>query len=723
MMTWWKRFARQTGVQAFFPRRPAGHVALHEALASAQRQRRGEDYAAALAELERAAQIASLVDDAAAARTVIDLQRAEIFTLQGRWKDAENLLLHMRRAAQTEFNRAQMAYALGALGALAWAQGEREEARAYYEQAATAAQAAGSPGAEGRAQAYLADTYLAEGNASYAVHLLKDGLPRLNMGGDLDTLAHYVGRLGEALIASGQDAEGERLLYRALRLAERLRDRANERRWALALAARDLHAQRFDDAQKHYRQALAAFAPAAQSGADYASALCYLSRVCLRSGAAAEALERAQAAARLAAAHEDAALDALAGATLGLALHAAGDSAAAIPHLARAAARFREQNSADAFQIDALRGLAAARQRVEGDEAAAADYADAVRRAGEIGAPLKFARAHLDLGLLRLNAGQVPAAVEAWRAALAVYENDRRAALAARVRCDIAGAYRYLGQGQRALKEYEQALVDLNSADDPVTRGLVLANAAVAYADQGDLQTADAFFTEAITIAVSSGDRAAEAARRGNYGWFKWAVGRPREAVALLEHALSISREQRLPLAAAVQTDNLGLAHGALGNDSAALSCHEQALEMARALHNAHWEAVIGTNLAAALLAAGRRDEAAALLLAALAQRRAADDAEALVRALTGQARLLLSAGQPGEAGALLGEAVALARRAGMRRLLADALRAHSEQQAAVGSPAAARALWDEARRLFTMFGAPPAPPEPAWLDRAGVEA
>lgn len=303
MMTWWKRFARQTGVQAFFPRRPAGHVALHEALASAQRQRRGEDYAAALAELERAAQIASLIDDAAAARTVIDLQRAEIFTLQGRWKDAENLLLHMRRAAQTEFNRAQMAYALGALGALAWAQGEREEARAYYEQAATAAQAAGSPGAEGRAQAYLADTYLAEGNASYAVHLLKDGLPRLNMGGDLDTLAHYVGRLGEALIASGQDAEGERLLYRALRLAERLRDRANERRWALALAARDLHAQRFDDAQKHYRQALAAFAPAAQSGADYASALCYLSRVCLRSGAAAEALERAQAAARLAAAH------------------------------------------------------------------------------------------------------------------------------------------------------------------------------------------------------------------------------------------------------------------------------------------------------------------------------------------------------------------------------------------------------------------------------------
>ncbi len=716
MITWWRRFARQTGLAALVSNRPTERVALHEALAAAQRQRRSEDYAAALAELDRAAQIASLTE-AAAAAAVIDLQRAEIFTLQGRWQDAEDLLLRLRHTAHAAGNEAQTAYTLGALGALAWARGARDEARVCWEQAVTAAQTAGSPGAEGRALAYLADMYLAEGNASYAAHLLKDGLPRLNMGGDLDTLAHYVGRLGEALIASGQDAEGERLLYRALRLAERLRDRANERRWSLALAARDLYAQRFADARAHYQQALAAFAPAAQTSADYAFALCHLSRACLRLDAAAEALAHAQAAARLAADQQDPALSAQADAALGLALHAAGDSAAAVAHLERAAAGFRALDSADAFQIDALRGLAAARQRVEGDEAAAAGYAAAARRAEEIGAPLALARAHADLGLLRLNSGQARAAAEAWRAALAIYERERQAALAARVRCDLAGAYRHLGQGQRAMREYEQALMDLSSAGDPVTRGLVLANAAAAYADQGDLQSADAFFTEAIAIAVSSGDRAAEAVRRGNYGWFKWAVGRPREAAALLEHALSISREQGLALAVAVQTDSLGLAHAALENQSAALSCHEQALALARAANSARWEAIIGTNLSAALLRHDRRDEAAALLAAALAQGRATDDAEVIVRALAGQARLLLRAGQPGAADALLSEAVTLARRAGLRRLLADALRLHSEQQAAASNPAQSRALWDEARRLSGVFEASPTQPEPAWLE------
>lgn len=721
-MAWWKRVARWAGLKARLFGTRTERVALHEALALAQRQRRAEDYTAALANLDRAGQIAHLADDPAAL-TAVDLQRAEIYALQGRWADAEALLLQLRHSAQTNANRVQMAYTLSALGALAWARGDHDEARAFYEQAVTVAQAAGSPGAEGRAQAHLADLYLAEGNASYAAHLLKDAIPRLNMGGDLDSLMHYVGRLGEAFIANGQEAEGERLLHRALRLAERLHDRPNERRWALALAARDLAAQRLDDAYRHYQQALAAYSPATPDGVERAHALCQMSRVCLRLAAVSEALEHAREAVRLAALHTDPLLRAHANAALGLALHAAGDSAGAVPHLTAAGNAFSALGSADPYQIEALRALAAARLVVDGDEAAAAGYAAAAHRADAIGARLEMARAHLDLGLLHLKRDRMHGAAEAWRAALAIYEAERQFALAARTRCDIAGAYRYLGQSQRAMREYEQALMALNNADDPITRGLVLANAAVAYADQGELQSAEAFFTEAITIAVSTGDRAAEAVRRGNYGWFKYAVGRPREAVAILEHALSISREQRLALEAAVQTDNLGLAHEALENRAAGLAYHEQALEMVRGLGSAHWEAIIKINLSAALVRDGRCDEAAALLAEALAAGRAGGDVEVIVRALTGQAHLLLCDGRAADAGALLTEATALARRAGMRRLLADALRAFSEQQAAANNPEQARALWDEARRLFAMLEAPLARFQPAWLDSAGAEA
>lgn len=715
---WWRRVARWAKLDARLFSVRTERIALHEALAQAQRQRRVEDYPAALASLDRAAQIAHLADDDTGL-AVVDLQRAEIYTLQGRWAEAEALLFQLRHSAQTSASRVQMAYTLSALGALAWARGDRDDARAFYEQAVTVAQAAGSPGAEGRAQARLADSYLAEGNASYAAHLLKDAIPRLNMGGDLDSLMHYVGRLGEAFIAIGQEAEGERLLYRALRLAERLRDRPNERRWALALAARDLAAQRLDDAYRHYQQALAAFSPAAHDSVERAHALCQLSRVCLRLSAAAEALEHAREAARLAALHADPLLRAYTSAALGLALRAAGDSAGAVLHLREAREAFSALGSADPYQIEALRGLAAAQLVVEGDEAAVTGYAIAAHRADAIGAQLELARTHLDLGLLHLKHNRLHNAVEAWRAALAIYEAERQFALAARTRCDIASAYRRLGQSQRAMREYEQALITLNSVDDPITRGLVLANAAVAYADQGEVQSAEAFFTEAITIAVNTGDRAAEAVRRGNYGWFKYAIGRPREAVAVLEHALSISREQRLALEAAVQTNNLGLAHEALGNRAAALAYHEQALEMVRGLGSPHWEAIIKINLSAVLLHGDRRAEASALLAEALAAGRASGDIEVIVRALTAQAHLLLHNRRTGEAGVLLTEATALARRAGLRRLLADVLRAFSEQQAAANNHEQAQALWDEACRLFAMLEAPSARLQPAWLESA----
>ncbi|MFN8448689.1 MAG: hypothetical protein U0521_08900 [Anaerolineae bacterium] len=93
------------------------------------------------------------------------------------------------------------------------------------------------------------------------------------------------------------------------------------------------------------------------------------------------------------------------------------------------------------------------------------------------------------------------------------------------------------------MKDYEQALMVLNSLDgaDQETRGLVLSNAANAYAEQGDVESADAFFTEAITIAEHLGDPVAESTRNGNYGWFLLLVGRPRRAMTTLERALSIS--------------------------------------------------------------------------------------------------------------------------------------------------------------------------------------
>src|SRR5262249_18014740 len=153
----------------------------------------------------------------------------------------------------------------------------------------------------------------------------------------------------------------------------------------------------------------------------------------------------------------------------------------------------------------------------------------------------------------------------------------------ARLLCDLAAARKYIGQGQRAMKDYEAALMTLNMIDDDwETRGLVLSNAANTYVDRGDIESADSFFNEAITIARRLGNDTAEATRRGNYGWFLLSTGKPQQAISSLEYALRLSRSLKLDLQSAIQTDNLGLAYDNLGYYPKAKEQHQQAIEIIR---------------------------------------------------------------------------------------------------------------------------------------------
>ena len=233
-------------------------------------------------------------------------------------------------------------------------------------------------------------------------------------------------------------------------------------------------------------------------------------------------------------------------------------------------------------------------------------------------------------------------------------------------------------------KDYEQALMLLNSLNesDQETRGLVLSNAANAYAEQGDAESADAFFTEAIGIAERLGDAAAETTRNGNYGWFLLLVGRPRRAMATLERALTISQSNHLTLQAGIQMDNLGLVYDSLGDIPAALEKHRKALEL---VTDPTWTGQFKVNLANTLISTRELDEAQTLLDEALAQEREAQNGEVLIAALVGQARLWLVREQAAEAEETLNEALTLARKLENRRLLAEALSVRSQQQAALG--------------------------------------
>ncbi|NWG16019.1 MAG: tetratricopeptide repeat protein [Chloroflexi bacterium] len=690
---------------------PPPSPALHEALEAARRARRAEQYDQAAEALNRALALAS---PDAVSQAVITVGQAEVYIEQQRWAEAEAALQKARQLAEVSSPRTHLAYVLDMYGALAQARQDWDQARAFYEQALETARAARSIGAEGRALGHLADTYLQDDNASYAIHLLRDALPKLALTGDVEYSAYFVGRLGQALILAGQEIEGWQLIERALRLSQQIGYRRCERRWSVITGDRALREGRYDEACAQFERALALF-DADTLNPERTHALCRASRAFLGAQRTAQAVQSARQAVELATRlGSDASLAEARGA-LGMALLADHDHDGAVEYL-RAAADFYA--GANGGGGETLRSLGAALADSGQFDAAVNTYRRAISRAEQDGSRLSVAQARRDLGLLYAQHHDLPAAIREWSAALDIYEIEKHPAQVARLYCDIAAARKYLGQGQRALKDYEQALMAINDLkDDWETRGLVLSNAANAYVEQGDIESVEAFFNESIAIARRMGDEAAEATRRGNYGWFLLATGRPQQAIAALQYALQISKTRGLTLQAAIQTDNLGLAQDLMGSPLRALEYHQQAIEMVEPLDAPHWKQMFTANLAATLLALGRVDEAGPLFEAVLSAGRESGDVEAVARGLLGRAQIALRRDAPETAGAALNEAVSITRRADMRRLLAEALSLSSQNQAALNQPEQAAALWAEAQKLFHMLHMPQGRTPPVWLN------
>ncbi|MCC6805063.1 MAG: tetratricopeptide repeat protein [Anaerolineae bacterium] len=681
--------------------------ALENKLDAAWKAQIAENYDAALELLERALEVARSAPDQAA-EVVALLHKAEIYTAQARYDAADELLRALLTGARGDTQRS---YIHSGIGMLAQARGDMAGARSAFEQAVNLARRAVSSAAEGRALGLLAGTYLHEGNASYAAHLLNEALPRLAAAGDNELNSLLTGLLGLAMIQNGQVSDGQHALERALRLAEQAGYRIYERRWGQVLGDRALDEGRYPEAYSYYSHVLRLFAPDAAS-AEYVGVVAQISKASLSLHKPDEALAHAQSAFMTAKRLNDPALLCRAEGALGAALRAVGRSEEAIPHLQAAA-------EGDAHM---LRSLAAAQVDTGDSPGAIATYQRAIQEARAADKPLELAQARRDLGLVYLAGKDYPAAISEWTAALAVYDELHAYAQVARLHCDIGSARQQLGQRARAVKDFEQALMVLNSLDtsDQHTRGLVLSNAANAYTEQGDVESADAFFTEAIVIAERLGDAVAESTRNGNYGWFLLLVGRPRRAITTLERALAISQPNRLTLQTAIQLDNLGLVYDSLGDIAVALEKHRQALALVDEPGGDPLRAgQIKVNLAGTLVAARAFAEAETLLADGLAAGRAGKSAELIISALVGQARLWMAQEEPAGAEDALTEAIALARRIDHRRLLAEALSARSQQQAALDRPDDSAAVWEEAQRLYAMLHMPQGKLQPVWLTRS----
>lgn len=700
LMNIFERIAQQLGLDTRASSRPP--IAMpQEALNEAKIHKRAGRYEDALAELDRAAALTGRIFDSAVS-TAISLHRADILILQARWEEAETLLTALKKEATENERFAQLAYILISQGSMAQTQGDHEAARTLYEKALDPARESRSSGAEGRAQGYLGDIYLKDGNASYSVYLLEDAIPKLDTGGDTELVSYFVGRLGEAKFKMGRKDQGQHLLERALRLAEQAQYHRYVIMWRRALAVRAI-ADRYYDTAKRYLTMVLAESEDVSDQPEHTAALCWMSQTSMRLGDNSIGLDFARQAIDQASQFgTDSDSYLLAQATLGIALRISGEHVEALPLLDTAAQHYSRLSLTDAdySHSDVLRNLAAAQVEVEDYSAAEAIYEQALKHAESHDTPLEVANILRDRGILLAKQGDVQKAVSEWLKAVRHFEGQHAYTKAARVRCDIANARRHLGQGKRAMKDYSEALMLLSSLEDRKTRGVILANAAIAYADQGDTDTAESFFVESILIAEQFNDRHAEAIRRGNHGWFLMASGWPKQAQNTLEKAIQQSTDLGLTLQVAVQTSNFGLIYSDLGDYERALEFHQRALEMYPNQDAPEWRAMIQANMGHTLVAMKRLDEAESLFSEALATGRDTQFVELTIRALNGQAEIALDRGNNESAGTIMEESITLARRAVNHRLLADATLLRSQYYAEMGELENAKADWQAAIKL-----------------------
>ncbi|MCA9906313.1 MAG: tetratricopeptide repeat protein, partial [Anaerolineae bacterium] len=394
-------------------------------------------------------------------------------------------------------------------------------------------------------------------------------------------------------------------------------------------------------------------------------------------------------------------------------LHTLGRDDEAIPHL-RAAS-----DQVDGTRTDVLRVLAAAYASAGDQDSALATAMQAVHTAERAGDRIEQAQAWRDLGLLHQHAARAQDAIGAWTTAIQLYEGEHAQAQVARLYCDVGTARKLLGQHPRALRDYEKALTALNLVDqaDLETRGLVLSNAANAFAEQGDADSADSFFNESIGLADRLGDVGAASIRRSNYAYFLVQTGRPRRAISLLEEALRMSQKQGMPLQTAIQLDNLGLAQDAVGDLEAARTAHQQALDLLETLDQPFWRISAQINLGHTQMAQGETAAAEALIETALAAAREHEFVELSARAAIELALISIQRQAYERAQTLLDDALGSARRLDMRRWLAAALSAQSQLRAAQGDLPAATSTWEEAARYYNMLRMPPGKQHPAWLN------
>jgi tetratricopeptide (TPR) repeat protein len=232
----------------------------------------------------------------------------------------------------------------------------------------------------------------------------------------------------------------------------------------------------------------------------------------------------------------------------------------------------------------------------------------------------------------------------------------------------LGNAYRPLGQVERTIEFYEQALVADLAINDRQGEGRDLSNLGRAYHDLGQFKQAIRLLEEALAIDREIGDRREEGGCLGTLGLAYRDLGQIRQAIKLHEGALAVAREIGDRRNEGVWLGYLGLAYRDLGQVGRAIKLYEEALVIAREIGHRPYEGVWLGNLGIAYCDLGQIERAIKFHEEARAIAREIGDRRREGRHLGNLGIAYCNVGQFEQAIKLYGEALVIAREIGHRR-------------------------------------------------------
>ncbi len=244
------------------------------------------------------------------------------------------------------------------------------------------------------------------------------------------------------------------------------------------------------------------------------------------------------------------------------------------------------------------------------------------------------------LGLAHRLLGDNQKALDRFAQALPLLVETRSQQRESAVYNNIAGIYHSRGLVEKAEGYYRQSLSILRQLGDTNAQAIVLNNISVVCLSLGDYQQALDYLRQALPLRRANKDRRGEARTLNNFAQVYASLGDGRTALGYLAEALTAARDGRDRATEALTLNNFGGAYRALGDHQKAKSYFEESLPILREAGDKSGQAVALNNLGSAFLKLGETQKAIEHFEKALHLARAVEERhrEATVLSNLGQA-------------------------------------------------------------------------------------